>query len=447
MNLPEEFILRMQKFFANPVERADFFDSFALRRHFGIRINRLKVSVENFAAFFGNIEPVSWCTDGFYYLDSQPPSRNPLYHAGLYYIQEPSAMSAAAILNPQPGDKVLDLCASPGGKSTQIASALNGEGLLVANDVNYGRMPQLVRNIEMAGVKNAIILCETPARLATRFPVYFDKILVDAPCSGEGMFRKDPEAIISWDRNKSARLAVIQKEILRDAAKMLAIGGYLAYSTCTFSPTENEDVINDFLEQNPDFESVCINHEHFGVSPANMGLVTDNVHAARIWPHKHRGEGHFVALLHKSRGGTLPPDFSQQPLPKFDSKYFDDFCEKHLVNQPKGRILAHRDNLYALPDTCPDVSGLNIVRLGTHLGNLKKRRFAPSYALAMSLTKDDFAQVIDMPIDDKRITKYLGGETFEMSAPDGYSLFCVEGFPLGFARIFGGRLKGRINGR
>ena len=446
MNLPQEFILNMEKLFVNPQEAADFFASFDRPRHYGIRANGLKIAAGDFAGLFENISPIPWCKEGFYYSGDTPPSKNPLYHAGLYYIQEPSAMSAAAVLNVQPGDKVLDLCASPGGKSTQIASSLGGSGLLVANDVNYGRMPGLVRNIEMAGIKNAAILCEKPARLAARFPAYFDKILVDAPCSGEGMFRKDPEAITAWDKNKSARLAAIQKEILHNAAKMLAVGGYLVYSTCTFTPVENEDVIADFLRHNPDFDSVCINHEHFGISPANLGLTTENNHAARIWPHRHQGEGHFVALLQR-RGGNLPPDIKQMHVSEFNNKYFAEFCEKYLASRPKGRILEHRDNLYALPDICPDVTGLNVVRLGLHLGSLKKGRFTPSYALAMSLAKTDFAETIDLDAKDPRIAAYLGGQTFEINARDGYSLFCVAGYPLGFAKILNGRVKGRINGR
>jgi len=314
---------------------------------------------------------------------------------------------------------------------------------LVSNEINYGRMPGLVRNIEMAGIKNAIILCEKPERLAVRFPAYFDKILVDAPCSGEGMFRKDPEAILAWDKNKATRLAAIQKEILHNAAKMLAGGGHLVYSTCTFTPVENENIIEDFLTNNPDFEAVYINYDAFGISSANMGLTTDNAHAARIWPHRHRGEGHFIALLCR-RGELCSPEIKQQPIPKFNNKYFEEFCQKYLATPIKSRILEHKDNLLALPDMCPDVTGLNIVRLGLLLGSLKKGRFTPSYALAMSLKKPDFTEVIDLDANDARIAAYLGGQTFEVDVPDGYSLFCVMGYPLGFAKILNRRVKGRI---
>jgi len=444
MNLPQDFITNMQELFTNPHEAADFFASLEKPRHYGIRVNELKIPAQDFAANFSDIEPIPWCKQGFYYTGSTPPSKNPLYHAGLYYIQEPSAMSAASILNAQPGDKVLDLCASPGGKSTQIASSLGGRGLLVSNEINYGRMPQLVRNIEMAGIKNSIILCENPAKLAERFPSYFDKILVDAPCSGEGMFRKDPEAITAWDKGKATRLAAIQRDILRNAAKMLAPSGFMVYSTCTFTPVENEDIIANFLQCHPEFDSVCISHAQYGISPANTGITTTNNHAARIWPHRRRGEGHFIALLHR-RGGTLPPatKLQLQPLPKFTNKHFNNFYQKYLTIRP-ANILEHRDTLLAIPDNCPDVTGLNIVRLGIPLGILKKGRFEPSYALAMSLTHTGFTQIIDLPPNSPHIAAFLGGQTFEISAPDGYSLFCVAGHPLGFAKVLGNRLKGRI---
>jgi len=443
MNLPQDFITSMTSLFANPRDAADFFASFSMPRHYGIRVNELKISTSDFVANFADIEPIPWCKQGFYYTGSARPSTNPLYHAGLYYIQEPSAMSAASILNPQPGDKVLDLCASPGGKSTQIASALGGSGLLISNDINYGRIPQLVRNIELAGVQNAIILCERPARLADRFPMYFDKILVDAPCSGEGMFRKDPEAISAWDKNKAARLAIIQREILRDATKMLAPGGFLAYSTCTFNPIENEHIIANFLDNHPDFDSVSINHDKYGVSSANERLTTQNHDAVRIWPHRHRGEGHFIALLQR-KGNLGSHIINNHNIPYFTNKFFKDFQSQYLPCLTIPNILEHRDNLLALPGNCPNVNGLNIVRLGLHLGTLKKGRFAPSFALAMALTAADFSQIISLPPDDPRIAAYLGGQTFEISAPDGYSLFCVDGYPLGFAKILNNRLKGRI---
>jgi len=445
MNLPDDFINNMQELFSDPAEMSAFLASFQERRHFGLRVNTLKISIDEFVKIFDSISQVPWCSTGFYYTGSTPASKNPLYHAGLYYIQEPSAMSAAGVLDVKPGDKVLDLCASPGGKTTQIASALSGSGLLVSNDANLSRIPQLVRNIEMAGITNAVILREKPERLALRFAGYFDKVLVDAPCSGEGMFRKDPEAIAAWDKNKSARLAGIQADILYQASKMVAPRGYLVYSTCTFSQIENENVIDKFLSANQEFCSVAIEHVSFGISPANQGLVTNNSHAARIWPHRQKGEGHFIALLRKKDDISDGFMHSKQAASKNTFKYYDEFCGRHLTSPPSGKIFAHKDTLYALPDDCPDLSGLHTVRPGLLLGALKKNRFVPSYHLAMSLKMSNFSDSINLAPENPLVGRYLSGETFDISASDGYNLFCIEGFPLGFAKIQKGRLKGRIN--
>jgi 16S rRNA C967 or C1407 C5-methylase (RsmB/RsmF family)/NOL1/NOP2/fmu family ribosome biogenesis protein len=432
----------MQAIFNDPAELNAFLASLKEKRHHGLRINTLKIGIKDFMGITGlthNLQPIPWCSEGFYY-DNQaqataPLGKNPFYHAGLYYIQEPGAMSAATVLGVKPGDKVLDLCASPGGKSTQMASALNQDGLLVANDTNFGRMPQLLRNIEMAGIKNAIVLCETPQRLAARFEGYFDRVLADAPCSGEGMFRKDPSAISAWDEGKSARLAVIQKNILAEAAKMVAFGGYLAYSTCTFSPVENEHIAKDFLQNHKDFEAAD--------------------EPIRIWPHKHKGEGHFVALfrrLPKTPHGEIAAQTRNDTFGRNSGnnsnnsnfKNFKDFCKRHQVNLPKGPILAHGDKLYIPPPVYPDLTGLRVIRAGLALGTLKKNRFEPSYALAMALTKNDFAPTINLPPCHPQIQQFLSGQTFHIDSEDGYSLFCVSGFPIGFAKTLNGRLKNRI---
>ena len=445
MKLPDDFIKNMQQLFSDPAEMPAFLASFQERRHYGLRVNTLKINTDEFVKIFDNISATPWCNTGFYYTGSTPASKNPLYHAGLYYIQEPSAMSAVSVLDVRPGDKVLDLCASPGGKSTQIASALSGGGLLVSNDANLSRIPQLVRNIEMAGIANAVMMREKPERLAERLSGYFDKVLVDAPCSGEGMFRKDPEAISAWDKNKSARLAAIQTDILHQASKMVAPKGYLVYSTCTFSQAENEDIIDKFLSVNKEFHSVKIDHAALGISPANEGLITKNSYAARIWPHRQKGEGHFIALLRRNSGVVESPIYSKQISAKSSFKDYNDFCGKYLVNPPNGKVFAHKDALYSCPDDCPDLSGLHIIRPGLLLGVLKKNRFVPSYHLAMSLKMSNFASNINLPPESPLVSRYLSGETFDISASDGYNLFCINGFPLGFAKVQKGRLKGRIN--
>ncbi|MDR2166524.1 MAG: RsmB/NOP family class I SAM-dependent RNA methyltransferase [Clostridiales bacterium] len=427
MNLPPLFVENMREILADERQLAQFLAALGGRREYGLRVNTLKISLSDFAELFAlPLEPIPWCPNGFYYEHQKelPLGKNPLYYAGLYYIQEPSAMSAAALLDAQPGDKVLDLCASPGGKSTQIAAALGGEGLLVANDANFGRIPQLLRNIEMAGIKNSIVLCEMPKRLAERFEGYFDRVLVDAPCSGEGMFRKDSASIAAWDAGKSRRLAAIQKNILAEAAKMTAPGGYLVYSTCTFSRLENEEVVADFLAKNRDFEAV--------------GEIM------RIWPHIHRGEGHFAAKFRRKNAAPLPAPLKSAESRFLGNKDFREFCDKYRVNLPKGRIFAHSDRIFIAPPIYPHLAGLRTIRAGLLLGTPKKQRFEPSYALAMALKKADFAQIIDLAPEDPRIQKFLKGDSFPINAEAGYNLICAAAHPLGFAKIQKNRLKGRI---
>ena len=254
---------------------------------------------------------ILWCPDGTLYPDTERPAKSILYHAGLFYIQEPSAMCPVEVLKPEPGHRVLDLCAAPGGKSSQIAGHLQGRGLLVANDASPSRSRALVNNLERMGVTNAVITTELPKKLADRFPQFFDRILIDAPCSGEGMFRRDADAVKAYTANKPAACVAMQQEILRFAAKMLKPGGRLVYSTCTFNTQENEDMICGFLEGHSDFAIVPIDHETLGIS---LGLK-DLPQAGRIFPHRAKGEGHFVALLERTDANTVLSERDEQHSP------------------------------------------------------------------------------------------------------------------------------------
>ena len=426
MKLPGEYLNNIEKILGKPSFDA-FLNTMGEKRQFGLRVNTLKISTDKLLSIggFDLLESVPWCSDGFYYdtQDSSPLGKNPLYNAGLYYIQEPSAMSAVSLLNVQPNDRVLDLCASPGGKSTQIASALKNTGLLVSNDANFSRMPQLLRNLEKAGVKNSIVTCETPARLAARFEGYFDKVLVDAPCSGEGMFRKDPASINGWDAGKPERLADIQQSILFEAAKMVAGGGHLVYSTCTFNTTENENVIDAFLK-----------------SHSNFKIVGEPL---RIWPHTHRGEGHFATLLHRM-DDVVSPTNSAKPSKPPTLTLFNEFSKKYKLKLHSDEIFAHGDKLFIAPHIYPNMQGLQVLNTGLTLGTLKKQRFEPSYGLALALQISDFNEAINLPLSSPLIARFLNGETFEIDGADGYNLLCIEDYPIGFGKILKGRLKGHI---
>ncbi|RAV09516.1 RsmB/NOP family class I SAM-dependent RNA methyltransferase, partial [Paenibacillus contaminans] len=317
IKLPDAFVERMSVMLGDEFEA--FMRSYDEPRYYGLRINTLKVQALRFAGElspFGRLQPVQWASDGFYYEEGERPGKHPYYHAGLYYIQEPSAMAPVELLDVQPGERVLDLCAAPGGKSTQIAAKLGGKGLLVSNDNSAERVKALVKNIELSGVRNAVVLNETPERLAPVFAGFFDKILIDAPCSGEGMFRKEEEMAKQWERHSVERCVIMQRDILGQAASMLKPGGRIVYSTCTFAPEENECMIAEFVAAFRDFRIVPAETQHgfdsghpdwvaavkAGAAEAGSEAAGADAAAAvrgtvRLWPHRLKGEGHFVAVL------------------------------------------------------------------------------------------------------------------------------------------------------
>ena len=437
MNLPLEYMEKMKVLLGD--EYDDYIASFDAGRFYGLRANTLKISPEELQEkdVFA-LTNVPWCPSGFYYEGEERPAKHPYYHAGLYYLQEPSAMSPAATLPIAEGDVVLDLCAAPGGKTTQLAARLNGTGLLVANDISAGRAKTLLKNVELMGICNAIVMSETPDKIANRLPAFFDKILVDAPCSGEGMFRKEPDMVKSWDAKMLDFCQTEQAKILEACAPMLKEGGMLLYSTCTFSPEENEKSIGDFLENHPEFELVEIPKENGFVS----GLAPFEA-CARLYPHKLQGEGHFLALLRKKEIDV------EKTISAEDGKWtkqmdaFADFAKDVLKEMPKGIYKIYGDGLYLLPEGTPKLDKLRVLRTGWMLGTLKKDRFEPSQAFAMGLRKEEVKNVVDFPLEDERVIRYLKGETVEGEGKDGWTLVCVDGFPLGWAKMQKGRLKNK----
>ena len=437
MNLPLEYTEKMKVLLGEAYD--DYIDSFEEGRFYGLRANTLKISAEALQekGVF-TLTNVSWCESGFYYEGEERPAKHPYYHAGLYYLQEPSAMSPAATLPIEEGDVVLDLCAAPGGKTTQLAARLNGTGLLVANDISAGRAKTLLKNVELMGIRNAIVMSETPEKIANRLPAFFDKILVDAPCSGEGMFRKEPDMVKSWDAKMLEFCRTEQAKILEACAPMLKEGGMLLYSTCTFSPEENEKSIGDFLENHSEFELVPIEKKNgfvAGLSPFEA--------CARLYPHKLKGEGHFLALLRKKEAE------GEKTVPAEDGKWtkqmdaFVEFAKDVLQEMPKGIYQIYGDGLYLLPEGTPKLDKLRVLRTGWMLGTLKKDRFEPSQAFAMGLKKEEVKNVVDFPLEDDRVIRYLKGETVEGAGKDGWTLVCVDGFPLGWAKMQKGRLKNK----
>ncbi|MBC7959231.1 MAG: RsmF rRNA methyltransferase first C-terminal domain-containing protein, partial [Vallitaleaceae bacterium] len=347
----------------------------------GLRGNELKVDgkrLQEIVPF--QLEAIPWVHNGFYFLSGEQPAKDPYYHAGLYYIQEPSAMTPASILPVSPGDKILDLCAAPGGKSTQLGAKLGNTGLLVCNDISPSRAKAIVKNIEIFGIKNALVLSESPKKLQSYFEGFFDKVLVDAPCSGEGMFRKDPSMIKNWEEMGVAPYVALQEEILPSADKMLKPGGTMVYSTCTFSLEENERMISWFMESYPNYELIKIPVEH-GFSEGREGLTE----AIRLFPHKLKGEGHFVVLLHKkaAQASETPKVNAFEPPSAAQLVDFKHFEETYLnFAFDRNQLMLLEDHLYSLPKELPSLKGLRVLKSGWALGEMKKNRFEPSQAFA-----------------------------------------------------------------
>lgn len=451
MNLPIEFEKKMKAFLGD--EWDDFLYSYDNNRFQALRFNTLKVqSPEEIMRILkvlgiSSDKRVSWANEAYYFDENVRPGKHPYHEMGLYYIQEPSAMSAAALLAPKPGMRVLDLCAAPGGKSTQLATYLGDSGLLVSNEINTQRSRILSQNIERMGIKNAIVTNEDSFVLASHFPGFFNAIQVDAPCSGEGMFRKLPEAIEQWSMENVAICAARQKEILDNAAVMLKPGGTIVYSTCTFSKEENEDVIEYFLEKHPDFTLEEME---------------------RFWPHKVDGEGHFVAKL--VRRGSVDTGFksdrqtkkiknnknrkneTKSALTKENMKLLSEFLDETISDDmaaliKNSRLVMFGEQLYRLPDMEVDIKGLKVQRAGLHIGEFKKQRFEPSHSLALALKLNDAKNVVKLTCDNPQTIGFFNGQSVMLSdeqaaeCKKGWALVCVDGYTAGWGKVNGTQVK------
>lgn len=447
MNLPKEYIDNMTNLLGE--EYKEYEACLDKPMFHGIRINTKKISVEDFLEINQfSLTPIPWCENGFYFDEKiDKPSKHPYYYAGLYYIQEPSAMTPAAVLPVDEGDRVLDICAAPGGKSTELAAKLNGTGILVSNDISASRAKALLKNLEVFGVENSLIISEAPYKLSERFYEYFDKILIDAPCSGEGMFRKSMSMVSAWDETKNQMFSDLQRSILDEVVKMLKPGGKLLYSTCTFAPIENEKSIEYLLSLDDRLKiSDWDRYEGFDHGHpewSDTGLK-DIKKSARIWPHRVDGEGHFVCLVEKEGEISNTSNFGDYPIKKAKlPKEVEEFLSNVGRDFNTNRLEISGDKLYFIPDTFPSVRGLRILRCGLYIGELKKNRFEPSQSLAMALKKEEYTNVIDLSADDERVIKYLKGETIEAEGSNGWALVCVDSYPLGWGKLNNGVLKNK----
>ncbi|AKS38344.1 SAM-dependent methyltransferase [Anoxybacillus gonensis] len=440
-HLPEQFITKMNALLQDEAER--FFATYNEEKVHGLRVNTLKVSPSTFLNISPwELEPIPFCSTGFYYRDAQP-GKHPYHAAGLYYIQEPSAMFVAEVLAPSSGERVLDLCAAPGGKTTQLAAMMNNEGFLLANEIHPKRVKALSENIERLGITNAVVTNETPEKLSETFEGFFDKILVDAPCSGEGMFRKDEEAIQFWSLDHVQKCAQTQKHILSCAYKMLNEGGTLVYSTCTFSPEENEQIIDWFLATYNDMELVPIEKEH-GIQPGVVRWTnTYNeqiAHTARLWPHHLQGEGHFVAKMRKrGEAKRWNGKVATSNVSKAMQRDYETFINHIIQTTIGGTLYAFGTHIFALPYLCPRLDGLKVVRPGLHIGEWKKNRFEPNHALAMALTKQQVQAHLPLTLEES--IRYIKGETLQTNGDRGWILITIDGYPLGWGKEVKGVVK------
>ena len=486
--LPELFLKRMEEMLGE--EYGAFLDSFNRPRVQGLRINGLKGEAGEILAlcrWYFHLEQVPWAENGYYYEAQDRPGKHPLHEAGAYYIQEPSAMAAACLLAPEPGERILDLCAAPGGKSTQLAAMMKGQGILVSNEIHPARCRILSQNVERMGIANALVTNMDSAGLRQYFPEYFHRILVDAPCSGEGMFRKDEEACGEWSPDKVVLCSSRQQEILDNAAAMLQPGGLLLYSTCTFAPEEDEGTVERFLQAHPEF---CVERAggYAVFAPGRPEWVMpgpgrDSLKDTyRIWPHKVDGEGHYMALLRKAGGegsgrsgvpgeGLAGDDGAGKglaggirgndrrgksfPADKAEKESFLAFCRETFKDAGKngegnlpweregGQYLLFGEQLYYGPLNSEQLKKIRVLRPGLQLGTFKKGRFEPSHGLALYLKREDALQTADFPVDSSQIISYLRGET--LPAPEGmkkgWVLVTTEGLSLGGAKAAGGVLK------
>ncbi|AFA47161.1 RsmF rRNA methyltransferase first C-terminal domain-containing protein [Acetobacterium woodii] len=454
MELPEAFKEKMKNLMGSAYE--SLLDSYDQPESKGIRTNTLKLKPAELVKILPfKTQDVKWCEAGFYIDHEVRPGKNPYYYAGLYYVQEPTAMATVEVLDPQPGEWVLDLCAAPGGKSTQIGAKLQGQGILVANELVNSRAGILSSNIERMGIANAIVTNEFPERLVDSFHESFDKIVVDAPCSGEGMFRKDPGALADWSLERVDRCVGKQEKILESAHRLLKPGGVLVYSTCTFSPEENEQMIESFIAKYPytlaDMKlSGITDHGRVEWTRQNEKAIEKSL---RIMPMNVNGEGHFIAKLIKSETAselrTAKPGYPKSRLKKASQTELIDYqnfvknnLEPGFYKKFENRLYLLGEHLYALPEgiDLEKIANLKLLRTGLHLGTFKKNRFEPSYALAMTLALAEAKNVCDLK-DEAQAYQYLKGEALNMGTQKGWILVGFNGFPLGFGKASEGLIK------
>ncbi len=409
--MTDEYLRRMQKILPDFEKYKACLDQAPYK---GIRVNTLKISVSEFKEISPfALEQVEWEPDGFL-IGEEKPGRSVYHDAGLFYVQEPSAMCAAPLLEVKPGERVLDLCSAPGGKGTQLAQAMRGEGILVLNEKIADRAKILLQNVERMGIVNAVVTNADPSELSERLEGYFDKVLVDAPCSGEGMLRKEAAAAENWSLSNVEMCAARQKKILESAAKLVTPGGMLVYSTCTFSEEEDERNVEWFVREFPQFE-----------------LLSQR----KIYPHREKGEGHFAALFRRCDGEKVRFKTWKPFADKKSVASWKEFEREFLKKPLCGEFLTFGKNICLVPAELFSLDGLRVLRAGLLLGENAGKRFEPAHALAMGADRNNLTKIADM--DDEQILRYLHGEELPPRDLQGWCVAAYHGYPIGLAKNAG----------
>lgn len=437
--LPAGFLQRMKELLGSEYE--EFLVSYEQFPLVGLRVNTLKLSPQQFLAISPfKLVPVPGLEDAFLVQGEAQPGRHPYHAAGLYYLQDPSAMVAAVLLDPQPGERVLDLSAAPGGKTTQLAAMMQGLGLLIANEIDRERVWDLVENLERFGIHNAIVTNETPSRLSRQMGGFFDRVLLDAPCSGEGMFWKSQSARLQWTPTLVESCSIRQLSILQEAARLVRPGGRLVYATCTFEHKENEGVITSFLYDHTEFNLVDIPRlPGFapGIERWAGRIYSQMQRTKRLWPQNWPGGGQYIAVLEKNidEQPSYPSRSRRKQPPKEALMLYETFVKDTLLPDSSDRHLGQEGNyLYQLPDELPDFGNLRVVRHGWWLGTMQKNWFEPSHALALGITSEEALRVANLDINQAEVLAYLNGEPFLSEGPNGWVLVAVNGYPLGWGK-------------
>ncbi len=438
--LPSEFTERMKNLLGD--EYDDFLKSYDEKPVRAFRVNTDKISLEDFQKLniFSN-DKIPYVENGFYF-NYDGIGNHPYHHAGMFYIQEPAAMVPVESIDIQPDWKVLDLCAAPGGKSSQIKNKLGENGVLVLNEIVPSRCKILTGNMERMGFKNTVTTCMHPQKLSKEFPETFDMIMVDAPCSGEGMFRKEDIAIDEWTPENVLMCAERQAEILDCAVKMLKQGGYIVYSTCTFSLEENEMTVDAFIERHPEFEIIPVTEivrENTADGINFNGCKCENIHyTRRCYSHKTKGEGQYVAVLHNTNEGYGNISRIESKNEKIDKTVIA-FLNDTLVEYDVDNVLMYNGNPVYFTSDFPIRKG-SAFSCGVTIGEIRKNYIQPHHQFFMAMGKD-FKRKIELTAESDEIKKYLHGEEFNTDCANGWAVVLVDGYTVGGVKVSNGRAK------